>query len=55
MVGGVADANVQQTFDSYCSKRHMISVAAEISCQLMLCDEIMKAGQTRGGRGAIQA
>mmetsp|Transcript_128637 Transcript_128637/g.222230 ORF Transcript_128637/g.222230 Transcript_128637/m.222230 type:complete len:544 (-) Transcript_128637:641-2272(-) len=55
LVGGVADAKVMQIFDSYRSKHHMINVAAEISCQLMLCDEIMKAGQTRGGRGAIQA
>lgn len=54
MAGGIADANVLQLYDSYRAKRYMINCSAEISSQLMLCDEIMKAGQTRGGRGAIQ-
>lgn len=52
--GGIIDASVQQLFDSYRCKRYMVNTASEIATQLMLCDEIMKAGQQRGGRGAIQ-
>ena len=49
--GGITDTNVLQLFDSYRSKRYMVNTSAEIASQLMLVDEIMKAGVQRGGRG----
>eukprot|EP01004_Peranema_trichophorum_P002798 NODE_1829_length_1788_cov_111.735135_g1537_i1.p1 GENE.NODE_1829_length_1788_cov_111.735135_g1537_i1~~NODE_1829_length_1788_cov_111.735135_g1537_i1.p1 ORF type:complete len:546 (+),score=108.52 NODE_1829_length_1788_cov_111.735135_g1537_i1:59-1696(+) len=52
--GGIADALVMQVWDSYSAKRNIVNTAAEVACQLMLCDEIMKAGTGKGGRGRIQ-
>jgi len=52
--GGIVDGASQQLLDSYRAKRYMVNTASEIATQLMLCDEIMKAGQQRGGRSGPQ-
>eukprot|EP00993_Chasmostoma_nieuportense_P007565 NODE_847_length_1811_cov_434.811164_g792_i0.p1 GENE.NODE_847_length_1811_cov_434.811164_g792_i0~~NODE_847_length_1811_cov_434.811164_g792_i0.p1 ORF type:complete len:569 (+),score=180.19 NODE_847_length_1811_cov_434.811164_g792_i0:68-1708(+) len=52
--GEITDANTMQVYDSYIAKRAMINTAAEIASQLMLVDEIMKAGSAKGGRGGMQ-
>lgn len=50
----IGDAQVMQVWDSYRAKRCMINSAAEIASNLMLCDEIMKAGSQKGGKGSMQ-
>jgi len=52
--GQVADANALQIFDSYKAKRYVINTASEIASQLLLCDEIMKAGSRKGGKSDLQ-
>eukprot|EP00992_Anisonema_acinus_P012858 TRINITY_DN8398_c0_g1_i2.p1 TRINITY_DN8398_c0_g1~~TRINITY_DN8398_c0_g1_i2.p1 ORF type:complete len:552 (+),score=154.28 TRINITY_DN8398_c0_g1_i2:59-1714(+) len=52
--GELGDAEMMQVWDMYRAKRYMINSAVEIASNLMLCDEIMKAGAQKGGRGKIQ-
>lgn len=42
----------EQVFDNYCAKRQWLNLAPTLAQQLLLVDEIMRAGKGMGGGGS---
>ena len=41
----------EQIFDNYCTKKQWLNIAPTLAQQLLLVDEIMRAGKGMGGGG----
>ena len=45
---GVMDPYKEGVFDNYCVKRQFLSITTTLAEQLLLCDEILRAGKKMG-------
>ncbi len=41
----------EQIFDNYCAKKQWLNIAPTLAQQLLLVDEIIRAGKSMGGGG----
>lgn len=48
---GIISPEMSCVYDNYCVKRQMINICPVLAEQLLLVDEIMKAGKKMGAEG----
>jgi len=49
--GDPMDATIEGIWDNYCVKKQLLGIASILAQQLLLVDEVIRAGRQMGGGG----